>query len=134
MKKTVKILIVAFSFLLLYPVYASSSSLLILTEKNFQQTIMGERPVLVKFWAAWCEPCRRMAPKFRKVSKSYVGQILFAELNVDKAKEIANRYQVNTIPTTILFIKGKEMDRFTGGLNVNQIDYWASEILRGRYE
>ena len=112
---------------------AGDRTVINLTNKNFQEHISGEKPVLVKFWASWCGPCRRMTPKFKKVSKSYVGKVVFAELNVDEQQSIARAYNVRSIPTTILFINGKEMDRVTGGLDTNQIEYWASEVVKGRY-
>ena len=113
---------------------AKSSTVLDLTQQNFTQTIHGKQPVLVKFWAPWCRPCREMSPRFAHVSKSFVGKVLFAELNVDQQKQIAGNYRVHSIPTTILFINGEEMDRFRGGLSREQIAYWAGEIVKGRYK
>ncbi len=133
MKKIVKILMVTSMLIGVQSLSAGNRTVIDLTNKNFQERISGEKPVLVKFWASWCGPCRRMTPKFKKVSKSYVGKVVFAELNVDEQQSIARAYNVRSIPTTILFIKGKEMDRVTGGLDTNQIEYWASEVVKGRY-
>jgi thioredoxin len=133
MKKIVKILMVTSMLVGVQSLNAGNSTVIDLNRKNFQQILSSKKPVLVKFWAAWCGPCRRMTPKYKKVSKSYVNKIIFTELNVDKQQAIASRYDIQSIPTTILFINGKEMDRFTGGLDTKQIEYWASEIVKGRY-
>jgi len=133
MKKIVKILMVASMLIGVQSLSAGRSTVIDLTRKNFQRVVSSKKPVLVKFWASWCGPCKRMTPKFKKVSRSYVGKIVFAEVNVDRQKAIAKAYHVRSIPTTILFINGKEMDRITGGLGTDQIKYWASEIVKGRY-
>ena len=133
MKKIVRILTVTSMLIGVHSLSASSSTVLDLTRKNFQRVVSSKKPVLVKFWASWCGPCRKMTPKFKKVSRSYVGKVVFAELNVDEQKAIASAYNVRSIPTTILFINGKEMDRVTGGLGTKQIEYWASEVVKGRY-
>jgi thioredoxin len=133
MNKIVKILMVASMLIGVQSLSAGNRTVIDLTSKNFQKLTSGKKPVLVKFWASWCGPCRRMTPKFKKVSKSYVGKVVFAELNVDEQQSIARAYNVRSIPTTILFINGKEMDRVTGGLDTNQIEYWASEVVKGRY-
>ncbi len=133
MKKIVKILMVASMLIGVQSLSAGESTVIDLTRKNFQHVISANKPVLVKFWASWCGPCRKMTPKFKKVAKSYTKKMIFAELNVDDQRAIAKAYKVRSIPTTILFINGKEMDRITGGLDTKQIKYWASEIVRGRY-
>jgi thioredoxin len=133
MKKIVKILMVASMLIGVQSLSAGESTVIDLTRKNFQRVISANKPVLVKFWASWCGPCRKMTPKFKKVAKSYTEKMIFAELNVDDQRAIAKAYKVRSIPTTILFINGKEMDRITGGLDTKQIKYWASEIVRGRY-
>jgi len=133
MKKSAKILISVSLFLGMQSLSASSSTVIALNDKNFQQILSSKKPVFVKFWASWCGPCRRMAPKYKKVSRSYVDKIIFTELNVDQQQKLASRYHVRSIPTTILFMSGKEMDRFKGGLDTHQLEYWASEIVKGRY-
>jgi len=134
MKNRYYALCVLFLLLFSQPLSARGSTVTVLTKENFVQVMQEGKPVFVKFWASWCRPCREMAPKYAKVSRSYVGKVHFTEVNVDQQKEIANFYKVHTIPTTILFIDGKEMDRFTGGLSAEQIDYWANEIIKGRYK
>lgn len=112
----------------------NNTTVIDLRRTNFKTVLASKQPVFVKFWASWCGPCRRMAPKYKNVSKLYVGKIVFSALNVDEEKEIANTYRVHSIPTTILFINGKEMDRISGGLGSDQLKYWANEIIRGRYK
>ncbi len=134
MKQTIRIYMLLLLSFGVQSLNAKSSTVLDLTQQNFIQTIHSKQPVLVKFWAPWCRPCREMSPRFAHVSKSFIGKVLFAELNVDEQQQIAGNYKVHSIPTTILFINGKEMDRFRGGLSREQIAYWAGEIVKGRYK
>lgn len=115
-------------------VSANNTNLIEITPKSFNKIIHSNKPVFVKFWASWCGPCMKMAPKYKKASKYYVDKIIFGEINVDQYGKFAKSNGVKSIPTTILFIKGKEVDRFTGGLSLKQIRYWADEVAKGRYK
>lgn len=74
-----------------------------------------EKPILVDFWAEWCNPCLFIAPILTSVVNHYDGQILLAKLEVDEGKnmKLAGRYQVRGFPTVILFEEGVEVDRFS---------------------
>ena len=97
---------------------------------NFNKLINGEQPVLVDFYADWCGPCHQQAPILKKVSSEIGGKAKILKINVDKNQALASRFQVRSIPTLILFKKGKQVWRQAGvaqkGQLIAQIDYHTS--------
>ncbi|HSL25499.1 MAG TPA: thioredoxin [Acidimicrobiia bacterium] len=85
-----------------------------LTDANFNDTISGETPILVDFWAAWCGPCRLIAPILEEMATEYQGKISIGKLNVDENPRISANYDVMSIPTLILFKDGVEKKRIIG--------------------
>lgn len=82
---------------------------------TFQTEVLeSEAPVLVDFWATWCAPCRALAPTIDKLADHYDGRAKVVKLDVDKAPDIASEYGVRSIPTVIVFHKGKEAARWVG--------------------
>lgn len=71
-------------------------------------------PVLVDFWAAWCGPCKAMAPEFERMAGELSGEVLLAKVNTDEVPQIASEYRIQSIPTLILFKNGEEDGRVTG--------------------
>jgi len=70
--------------------------------------------ILVDFWAAWCGPCRRVGPILDELATEYAGSVNFGKLNIDDHSQAAERFQVMSIPTMILFKKGAEVERVVG--------------------
>ncbi|HET7636161.1 MAG TPA: thioredoxin [Candidatus Limnocylindria bacterium] len=74
------------------------------TDANFDQLVLqNEKPVVVDFWAAWCGPCRMVAPEIDKLAEKYAGSVEVVKLDVDANPQIAQRYGIMSIPTVAYF-------------------------------
>lgn len=93
-------------------------------EAEFDTLIAGQTPVLVDFWAAWCGPCRMIAPILGELAEELGDQVRIAKVNVDNLPEIATRFFVQGIPTMILFRGGQELDRMVGAAPKATMRQW----------
>ncbi|MDR2719782.1 MAG: thioredoxin [Nitrososphaerota archaeon] len=84
------------------------------TDANFEETIKNNTLVLIDFWATWCGPCRALAPTIDEITQEYFGKALIGKLDVDKNPSTAEKFQVFSIPTIILFKNGQEIERLVG--------------------
>jgi len=85
-----------------------------ITDSNFEQTLKDNRFALVDFWATWCGPCRALAPIIEELAQEYQGNVLVAKLDVDESPHSAEKFNVYSIPTLIVFKDGQEVDRLVG--------------------
>lgn len=98
------------------PTVKDHEKLKILTDQNFQNQIKSGI-TLVDFWAAWCMPCKMMAPVLNSVAGEINGNASVGKLNIEDYQSVAARYKVRSIPTLILFKNGKEINRYVGVKN-----------------
>ena len=106
------------------PVVADNDKIINLNVSNFQKEI-NNGVVLVDFWAAWCMPCKMLAPILNDTANEITGNAKIGKLNVDECQIIASKYNVRSIPTMILFKDGKESERFVG---VKQKDFLLKKL------
>jgi thioredoxin 1 len=93
----------------------AGAGVLEVTDANFDvEVLRSEQPVLVDFWAAWCGPCRAIAPYVDKVAESYAGKIKVAKVNVDQNGATPSRYNIRGIPALLFFKNGQVADQIVG--------------------
>ena len=93
-----------------------SATPITVTDSTFQQMIQQHSLVVVDCWAVWCAPCRMIAPVIESLAQDYAGRIVFAKLDVDTNPLISRQYQIQSIPTLLIFKHGCLVDRLVGAL------------------
>lgn len=96
------------------------------------QVARSDLPVLVDFWAAWCSPCRMMAPVLEQAAQRLEPRVRIAKLDIDAAPELAARFAVASVPTLILFERGREIARTSGAMPLQALAAWLERALAGR--
>ena len=86
-----------------------------LTTSNFEKEVLeSDLPVLVDFWAAWCGPCKAIAPVLEELADDYAGKVKVVKVDVDENPETASRFGIRSIPTLMVFKGGEKVDMVMG--------------------
>ncbi len=107
----------------------SGNSPVILTDANFDSLVGSAQTALVDCWAPWCGPCRMIGPVIEELAREFGGQALIGKLNVDENPQVAQRYQVRSIPTLLFFKNGQLSDTIVGAVPGQQIRQKLLSIL-----
>ncbi len=95
----------------------------IITKENFQEEVLqSDIPVLVDFWAAWCGPCRMLAPIVEQIAEEQAGKVKVGKINVDEQPELAAEFRVMSIPTLLVFKNGKVVNQSLGVQPKEQVE------------
>jgi thioredoxin 2 len=99
---------------------------IVLDEARFDRFVgRSDLPVVVDFWAAWCGPCRMMAPQFEQAARELKGRAVFAKVDSDASPTLSSRLAIRSIPTRVMFRQGSEVKRQSGALQAPHIVAWA---------
>ena len=94
-----------------------------INDKNFKQEVLkADIPVLVDFWAEWCGPCLRFTPVIEQIAEEYTGKLKVCKVNVDRAPKTVANYSIMSIPTVMIFKKGKVTEKSVGTLPKNELE------------
>ncbi|MGI8807451.1 MAG: thioredoxin [Acidimicrobiales bacterium] len=107
-----------------------AGNLLELTNETFDEEIgSSELPLIVDFWAEWCGPCRMVAPVLEQIASENAGKVRLAKLNVDDAPAVAQRFNIMSIPTLMVFQDGVAKKRIVGAKGKGQLLEDLAEFL-----
>ncbi len=100
------------------------------TDQSFEQEVLqADQPVLVDFWAAWCGPCRMIAPTVEAIATEYAGKAKVGKVNVDENSSTPGRYNIRGIPTLLLFKGGEVREQVVGVTSREELENLLKKYL-----
>ena len=100
----------------------ASEHILKLNEDNFDEQLQGNRhPILVDFWASWCQPCKVIVPSLEQIAAELAGRAVVGRVDVDENGSLAERFGIRSIPTLVVFKDGKVVDQMIGAHTKEEI-------------
>lgn len=101
-----------------------------LTSANFDGEVTNSSvPVLVDFWATWCGPCKMVSPVISQLAEEYQGKIKVGKVNVDDEGSLAAQFGIVSIPTIIMFVNGKPVDKLIGAHSIDDFEDMIEKYL-----
>lgn len=98
---------------------------------NFKKHIFrNDLPVLVDFWAPWCEPCKMMSPVFAQAAQQLHAKVLFVKVDTEAEQALANQYGIRSIPTIALYKQGTEVARIAGAMDFQNFIAWLNQNIQ----
>lgn len=97
--------------------------------ETFNDVISMNKPVLVDFFATWCGPCKMMHPVLEQLKTTYGDKIRIIKIDIDKNSAIASQYQIQSVPTLILFKNGNTLWRQSGAMPLNELQNIIAQFL-----
>jgi len=85
-----------------------------LTDENFDEALKKYKVLVVDFWAAWCMPCKMIAPTIESLAKKHQGSVVFGKMDVDESQNTPAKYNIMSIPTLIIFKDGRQAEQIVG--------------------
>jgi thioredoxin 1 len=108
----------------------AGNAIIEVTDANFDQTVLqSDQPVMVDFWAAWCGPCKALAPIVDEVANTYNGKIKVGKMDVDRNAATPQRYGIRGIPTLLIFKGGKVQEQIVGYVPKERIQQAIDKAL-----
>jgi len=102
------------------------------TTDTFREDVMEasmQRPVIVDFWAEWCQPCQQLMPALEAAANEYQGRLALVKVNVDECPEIAGAFGVQSIPFVVAMVQGQPVSQFQGARSPDEIKAWIEQIV-----
>ena len=107
-----------------------SENTFVATDQNFEEEVLKSPvPVLIDFWAAWCVPCKMIAPTLEELGREYDGKVKIGKVNVDENRNTANTYGIRGIPSLLLFKDGEVKEQMVGVHSKQEISNMISKNL-----
>ncbi len=108
----------------------ASANLLEVTDSNFKTEVLDSKtPVLVDFWAAWCAPCRAIAPHVDALATEYAGKLKVGKCDIDSNQGIPQQFEIRSIPTLLVFKDGKVVGQLVGAVARTKIEDLVKKAL-----
>jgi thioredoxin 1 len=109
---------------------SEDTSILVLNQENFVESVKNNRNLVVDFWAPWCGPCRMVAPVIEALASEYAGKIRFGKCNTDENQQIAYQFGISAIPTLFFYQDEKLVHQIAGALPKPQLEMQLRSIFK----